>query len=391
MEQKIIELLSNKNTAVLSSIQINDLLGLNTTLEYQELLDTLNKMCKDAVLYHSNKDKYLLFENSHLIKGKLQLKEKGFGFIIESGLDKDIYIKKEDINNAYNDDIVAVELTDKVRNEGRIVRVIKRSEASIIGEITIVKNKCYLHPDKKNIPILEVKNAKEMGVVDGHKVVVRRDGINKAIITDIIGHKNDPNIDMLSIIYEHDFRPDFPDNVIDSLKDIPIEVNDSEMKDRIDLRNEIIFTIDGADTKDIDDAISVKKNSDGTYELGVHIANVSYYVKKGSVIDMEAYNRATSVYLTDRVLPMLPQKLSNGICSLNPEVDRLAFSCVMIIDNQGKIINKKIFKSVIRSKKQMTYEAVNKILENNEIVSGYENFVDNLKLSKLTSNHLTGI
>ena len=116
MEQKIIELLSNKNTAVLSSIQINDLLGLNTTLEYQELLDTLNKMCKDAVLYHSNKDKYLLFENSHLIKGKLQLKEKGFGFIIESGLDKDIYIKKEDINNAYNDDIVAVELTDKIRN-----------------------------------------------------------------------------------------------------------------------------------------------------------------------------------------------------------------------------------------------------------------------------------
>ena len=388
MEQKIIELLSNKNTAVLSSIQINDLLGLNTTLEYQELLDTLNKMCKDAILYHSNKDKYLLFENSHLIKGKLQLKEKGFGFIIESGLDKDIYIKKEDINNAYNDDIVAVELTDKVRNEGRIVRVIKRSEASIIGEITIVKNKCYLHPDKKNIPILEVKNAKEMGVVDGHKVVVRRDGINKAIITDIIGHKNDPNIDMLSIIYEHDFRPDFPDNVIDSLKDIPIEVNDSEMKDRVDLRNEIIFTIDGADTKDIDDAISVKKNSDGTYELGVHIANVSYYVKKGSVIDMEAYNRATSVYLTDRVLPMLPQKLSNGICSLNPEVDRLAFSCVMIIDNQGKIINKKIFKSVIRSKKQMTYEAVNKILENNEIVSGYENFVDNLKLARELSDVL---
>ena len=387
MKEKIIKLLSNKNTTVLNSIQINDLLNLNTTTEYQELLRTLDKLSQEGILYHSNKDKYLLFENSHLIKGKLQLKEKGFGFLIETGLDKDIYINKDDINNAYDGDTVAVEITDKIKNEGRIVKILKRNEKSIIGEVYVVKDKYYIKPDKKNLPILELENAKEKGVVDGHKIMVRRNK-NKAIITDIIGHKNDPNIDMLSIIYEHDFRPDFPKEVIDSLDQIPSEVKESEMEGRIDLRDELIFTIDGADTKDIDDAISVKKNKDQTYELGVHIANVSYYVKKGSILDLEAYNRATSVYLTDRVLPMLPQKLSNGICSLNPEVDRLAFSCVMTIDNQGRIINKNIFKSIIKSKKQMTYEAVNKILEENTIVEGYEKFIDNLKLAKELSDIL---
>lgn len=388
MEEKIIELLSNKNTSVLSSIEINDLLGLNNAVEYQELLNVLNKMCADAILYHSHKDKYLLFSNSHLIKGKLQLKEKGFGFIIESGLDKDIYISKDNINGAYDGDIVAVEMTNKIKNEGRIVRVIKRSILTIVGEVKIINNKCYVYPDKKNVPILEIKNNKNIGAVDGHKVLVRKESGNKGIITDIIGHKNDPNIDMLSIIYEHDFRPNFPDNVIDSLKDIPIEVSLEEIENRVDLRDEVIFTIDGADTKDIDDAISVKRNDNNTYELGVHIANVSYYVKKGSDIDLEAYKRGTSVYLTDRVLPMLPQKLSNGICSLNPNVDRLAFSCVMTIDKNGQIINKNIFKSVIRSKKQMTYEAVNKILEENQIVSGYESFVENLKLAKELSDIL---
>ena len=387
MKEKIINLLSNKDTQVLNLIQINDMLNLSEEEDLRELNYTLDNMVKDGILYRSNKDKYLLFENSHLIKGKLQLKEKGFGFILDSGLEKDVFISKDNINNAMDGDMVIVDIIDKVKNEGKIVRILKRNTNSIIGEVEIINNKCIVHPDKKNISDIEITNNKEIGAVDGHKVVVKREK-NKGIILEIIGHKNDPNIDMLSIIYEHDFRPEFPDVVIDALEEIPNEVNDNEIKDRLDLREELIYTIDGADTKDIDDAISIKKNDDKTYELGVHIANVSHYVKKGSTIDIEAYERGTSVYLTDRVLPMLPQKLSNGICSLNPNVDRLAMSCIMTIDEKGNIISKKREKSVIRSKKQMTYEAVNKILEENEIVEGYEEFIDNLKLASELSDIL---
>ena len=387
MKQKIIELLSNKDTQVLTLIQINDMLNLKGEESLKELNSTLEEMVKDATLYRSNKDKYLLFENSHLIKGKLQLKEKGFGFILDSGLEKDVFISKDNINNAMDGDIVIVDIIDKVRNEGKIVRIIKRNTDSIIGEVEIINNKCIVHPDKKNIADIEITNNKEIGAVDGHKVVVKREK-NKGIIINIIGHKNDPNIDMLSIIYEHDFKPEFDEIVLKALEEIPNEVTEKETIKRLDLRDKLIYTIDGADTKDIDDAISVNKNKDGTYELGVHIANVSYYVKKGSVIDLEAYDRGTSVYLTDRVLPMLPQKLSNGICSLNPNVDRLAMSCIMTIDNKGNIIDKKISKSVIKSKKQMTYEAVNKILEENETVKGYEEFIDNLKLANELSDIL---
>ena len=387
MKEKIIELLSNKETQVLSQIQINDMLNLSGEEELRELIYTLDNMVKEGILYRSNKDKYLLFENSHLIKGKLQLKEKGFGFILDSGLEKDFIISKDNINNAMDGDIVIVDIIDKNKNEGKIVRILKRNTDSIIGEVEIINNKCIVHPDKKNISDIEITNNKEIGAVDGHKVIVKREK-NKGIIIQIIGHKNDPNIDMLSIIYEHDFKPSFDDNVIKALDDIPSEINEADCHGRMDLRNELIYTIDGADTKDIDDAISVKKNNDGTYELGVHIANVSHYVKKGGVIDLEAYDRGTSVYLTDRVLPMLPQKLSNGICSLNPNVDRLAMSCIMTIDDKGNIIDKKIGKSVIRSRKQMTYESVNRLLEENIIDKGYEEFADNLKLAEELSEIL---
>ena len=195
----------------------------------------------------------------------------------------------------------------------------------------------------------------------------------------VIGHKNDPGVDILSIVYKYGINDKFPDEVLEELKDIPDSVLQDDYKNRRDLRNEVIFTIDGKDTKDIDDAISIKKKGDN-YILGVHIADVSYYVKEGSKLYEEAYNRATSIYLVDRVIPMLPHKLSNGICSLNPNVDRLAISCVMEINNKGKVVSHEIFESVINSKKQMNYDSVNKILKENVVEDGYEEFVDDLKL-----------
>ena len=217
----------------------------------------------------------------------------------------------------------------------------------------------------------------------------RNDGKNyTGEIIKIIGHKNDVGVDILSFVYQYEFNPTFPDEVISATDEIPTEVSQSDKEGRVDLRDKTIFTIDGDDTKDIDDAISIKKLSPDVYELGVHIADVSHYVKRDSILDKEAYERGTSVYLVDRVIPMIPHKLSNGICSLNPNVDRLALSCVMNINSKGYVISYKIFPSVIRSRKQMTYNCVNQILEKNTTPEGYEPFVNDLKLMNELSNIL---
>lgn len=223
-----------------------------------------------------------------------------------------------------------------------------------------------------------------MNAMPGHKVLVRLlnrqdNGYNAEVLT-IIGHKNDPGIDILSIVYKYGIEVEFNDEVKNELNAIPDSVSEEETKNRVDLRNEIIFTIDGDDTKDIDDAISIEKLENGNYKLGVHIADVSYYVKEKTALYETAMERGTSVYLADRVIPMLPHKLSNGICSLNPNVDRLAISCIMEIDNNGKLISHDIFESVIKSRIQMTYKKVNKVLEENIIPEGYEEFADKLRL-----------
>ena len=249
----------------------------------------------------------------------------------------------------------------------------------------------YVHPDKQGYMDLLIPNDKLKGAVPGHKVLIKP--INEGHehiceILRIIGHKNDVGVDILSYVYQYEFDPVYSDKVMSEVETIPTEVSEEDIQGRVDLREETIFTIDGDDTKDIDDAISIKKLSPDTYELGVHIADVSHYVKKDGVIDRDAYDRGTSVYLVDRVIPMLPHKLSNGICSLNPNVDRLALSCVMNINTKGHVTSYKIFKSVIRSRKQMTYNCVNEILENNIIPEGYEPYVSDLNLMNELSNIL---
>ncbi len=387
MKERIIELL--KQNTSLNIIDINDILGLNTPVEFSELQKLVNEMCEEGILYHSNKDKYLLFENSHLVKGKLQLKSSGYGFILGTGLEKDIYINERDINGALDGDIVAVEVTNRRDFEGKIVKILKRNDKVIIGEVVVKDNKFYVTTNKGGSDIyIPFDNLN--GAVEGHKVVVKRDEKNRTIgeIVTIIGHKNDVGVDILSYVYEYGFKPKFPDEVMLEVDNIPDSVLEKEIEGRIDLRDKKVFTIDGADTKDIDDAIFCYKNDDNTYTLGVCIADVSHYVKMGSKIDIEAYERGTSVYLVDRVLPMLPHKLSNGICSLNPEVDRLALSCIMNIDSRGNVINYDICDSIIRSRKKMTYDAVNSILEKDIVPEGYEDFVDDLKTMNDLSNIL---
>lgn len=392
MESKILEILSGKNKS-LTIMEINDLLGLHTIEEYQELEKTLNRLCMEAQIYYSEKKKrYTLFSNTNYMKGKLIVNPKGYGFVILDDNDReDIFINSRNMLDAKSNDIVLVEYINKHNKEGKVTKVIKRDESNLVGLFDSENGIDYVILDKKEYGKYIIPKGFSKGAVPGHKVLVRRlfnGAFNEAEVIKIIGHKNDVGIDILSYVYEYGFDPTYSDDVMAEVEKIPSEVSEEEMLSRTDLRDKMIFTIDGKDTKDIDDAISIEKIDNDKYILGVHIADVSHYVKKGSYLDDDAYERGTSVYLVDRVVPMLPHKLSNGICSLNPNVDRLAMSCVMEINGKGYVSDYQIFKSVIRSKKQMNYDDVNSILEDNVIPSGYEEYVDTLRTMNELSNIL---
>ena len=389
MRDSIINVLKNSDRA-LDIYELKDKLNLNTADEYKELSDELRKLEDEVIVYHSNKDKYMMLENSHLRKGIMRANKKGFGFVEVDGLTDDVYVSADNMNGAIHDDVVLVEITSKMnidRIEGRVLKIIERKIKRYIGLINFDKNGLgHITLDDSKIKLnIEVPREKSLNAVDGHKVVVEIDkqlGNNRCIghVVEIIGHVNDPGVDILSIVYKYNINVDFPDDVKDEVSKLPMQVYQSDLVGRHDLRDEMIFTIDGDDTKDIDDAISVDRLPNGHYKLGVHIADVSYYVKEGSPLDNEALERGTSVYLVDRVIPMLPHELSNGICSLNPGVDRLAISCVMEFNVDGKQLSYEIFPSVIRSRKQMTYKKVNSILEKNIVPEGYEEFADKLRL-----------
>ena len=390
MEEKIIELLSSVDSPAKSAIEINDELGYTNIEDYKKLEECLNKLVVKGILYYSEKKKrYLLLENSHLIKGKFLMNSKGFGFVEIGDDKKDIYINKDNLNGARNNDIVLIELIGD-KTEGKIIKILSRDEDSFVGTIYFKEGKCYAKPDKKGNIDIEISSEYTKGLVDGHKVLIKPINGNKylGMVLHVIGHINDVGVDILSFVYANNFDPTYSDELIEYLKTIPDEIDKKDIEGRLDLRNLTIFTIDGDDTKDIDDAISVKKNSDGTYELGVHIADVSNYVIEGSPLDKDAYERGTSVYLVDRVIPMLPHQLSNGICSLNPNVDRLAMSCIMTIDNKGEVKHYDIKPSVIRSRIQMTYKNVNNILDKNIVADGYEDYVSDLQLMRELSDVL---
>ena len=389
MRDDIINILKNSDRA-LDIYELHDMLHINTVEEAKELTDELRKLTEEVIVYHSNKDKYMMLEKSHLRKGVMRTNKKGFGFVEVDNLDDDIYVAQDNMNGAIHDDIVLVEITSKMnldRLEGRVLKVIKRQVQRYIGEITFdAKGKGHIKLDDNKIKLnIEIPKDKSLNAVDGHKVVVELvKKLNNNLkyegkVVEIIGHKNDPGVDILSIIYKYNINTTFPDDVKEEVANINMEVLPGEYHGRRDLREQMIFTIDGDDTKDIDDAISIEKFANGHYKLGVHIADVSYYVKEGSPLDNEAMERGTSVYLVDRVIPMLPHELSNGICSLNPNVDRLAISCVMEFDSTGKQLDYEIFPSVIKSRIQMTYKKVNSILEKNVVPEGYEPYADTLR------------
>ncbi|MFC4618620.1 ribonuclease R [Camelliibacillus cellulosilyticus] len=355
---------------------------------YKSLVKTLNQLEDNGLVVRTRSNRYGLPEKMNLVRGKVQGHAKGFAFLIPEDSDaKDIYIHQNDLNGAMNGDTVLVRLSpeaSKARPEGVVIRLLERGTKTIVGTFLDSHHFGFVSPDDKRIPN-DVFIPKEAtgGAVDGHKVVVELTKYPdehkhaEGRVIKILGHKNDPGVDILSIIFKHGIPTDFPDEVLQEAASAPSEITPEELQGRRDLRGETIVTIDGADAKDLDDAVNVMKLPNGNYRLGVHIADVSYYVKEGSALDKEAFERGTSVYLVDRVIPMLPHRLSNGICSLNPKVDRLTISCQMDITPEGKVVNHDIFPSVIRTTERMTYTDVRKILlrEDETVVERYKELV----------------
>ncbi len=397
MKEQIIDLLKKENKAYTVD-ELAKMLELNNFKGFEALIKELNVLEDELIIYRTKKDKYMLLSNSNLKIGTMASNKKGFGFVVVNG-EEDIYISSENMNEAIHGDKVVVEIISKkgIDFEGRIVKIVERKIKQLVGEFVTIKNKHYLKLDEEKIRLsilIDEKNT--LGAVDGHKVLVKigkKIGKNEYIgqIIKIFGHKDDPGVDVLSIAAKYEIKDEFSKEVEEEVNNILNEVSEKELVGRTDLRSKMIFTIDGSDTKDIDDAISIDILPNNNYLLGVHIADVSYYVRENTKLDAEAYERGTSVYLADRVIPMLPHKLSNGICSLNEGVDRLTVSCDMEINQTGEIVNYNIYESVINSKKKMNYKSVNEILENNKVVEGYEPFIDVLKqmheLSKIVRKY----
>jgi len=381
MKEQILNVMNDRYEA-LDIIEINDLLELTTVEDLSKLGNAIDDLVKENLIYKTKKGKFILFKNCPSLKvGVLTINKKGFGFLIVPN-GEDIYIDKSNINNAINDDKVLIEIINNHgKTEGKVLRVLNRDLNNLIGEVFYLNNKPYikLEDKKKNIDIkLDEKSTR--GIVEGTKVIVsveKEMSKNKYMgrITTVIGHRDDPGIDIKLIAYKHNIYEEFSTKALEQTDEIPVEVEEKDKIGRIDLTDKLIFTIDGADTKDIDDAISYEYK-DGLHELGVHIADVSYYVTENSYLDKDALERGTSSYLADSVIPMLPHKLSNGICSLNEGVIRLTQSCIMKIDNKGNIVDYDIFPSFIKSKKKMTYGKVNDIIMRNIIDPEYVEYAD---------------
>ncbi|MDK3964407.1 ribonuclease R [Staphylococcus pseudintermedius] len=407
LKEEIITIIKSADYEPMSVSDFQDALGLSSADSFRDLIKILVELEQTGMVTRTKQDRYQKQQqktNSGLVRGTLSQNKKGFAFLRPDDQEmEDIFIPPTKINRAMDGDVVLVEVKKsrgdfrKGKFEGEVKAIESHSIKQVVGTFSEARHFGFVVPDDKRImQDIFVPKGQELGAVEGHKVLVQitqySDGTNspEGQISAILGHKNDPGVDILSIIYQHGIEIEFPDDVLKEAENVPETIQPDELKGRRDLRDELTITIDGADAKDLDDAIAVKKLDNGNTELTVSIADVSYYVTEGSALDREAYDRATSVYLVDRVIPMIPHRLSNGICSLNPEVDRLAMSCRMEIDAQGQVVKHEIFESVIHSNARMTYDAVNRIITDKDAVTRaqYPEIVPMLDLAQTLSQQL---
>ena len=353
----------------------------------EELKKVLDLLMEEGKIGISKKGKYGRAKEFARV-GIFTGHARGFGFVTVEGQEEDIFIPAEKTSGAMNGDRVQVAREETgpkgKRPEGVVLKILERANETVIGYYQKNKNYGFVLPDNQKLSQdIFIPQGKDMGAVTGHKVVVKITDFGgerrkpEGIVTEIIGHVNDPGTDIASIIKAYGLPEEFPQEVMREAGLMPGRVDERETEGRLDLRRLQTVTIDGEDAKDLDDAITISKEGDGRYTLGVHIADVTHYVREGKPLDEEALKRGTSVYLVDRVIPMLPHKLSNGICSLNVGEDRLALSCIMDIDDRGNVLGHRVAETVIRVDRRMTYTAVNAIVTDRDqaVMEEYQDFV----------------
>ena len=380
---------------------IEDALHISTTEDKDEIGKAIDALEKDYKLYVSKNHQYILYEISkNLRAGELSVNKKGDGYVkvFNMSNESDIFVPRDELKYSLDGDIVAVEMVefdgkddkrfrpkDPEKRSGKVIKILDRDLSNIVGEIVKGEDGLEFKSLDKRDATFILDEEELTGCVEGEIVVleaVNNLGKNQftATIKDKLGHKDDAGMDIKIICAKHEVYDEFPQDVIEELDTIPDAIDDKDRVGRVDLTDKMIFTIDGKDTKDVDDAISLEMSEDGKYFiLGVHIADVSNYVLEGSPLDVEALNRGTSCYPPGSVIPMLPHKLSNGICSLNEDVDRCAVTCEMKIGRDGLVKGFDIYPSIIHSKKKMNYDDVNSIIEKDIVPAGYEPFAQTLK------------
>lgn len=394
-EKLIIKFMKDENYIPMKAKEIASIFMVPKN-KYGSFKKVLDKLEEEYKIQKNKKNKYTLITDEYII-GKFKGSEKGYGFVIPENEElEDIFVSKQNTNNAVNGDQVAVKIIVGInsikqgkRKEGQIVKIIKHEKDCVVGTFKKSKNFAFVIPDDKKFGGDIFISKKNFGKArDNHKVVVKitkypqKGKKAEGKVIEVLGGVNEAGVDMLSLIKEYKLPYKFPENVVDEAKGLGNKVDKKDIPNRVDLRGQNIFTIDGQDAKDLDDAVRVTKNKEGNYVLDVHIADVSYYVKEDSLLDKEALLRGTSIYMLGRVIPMLPRELSNGICSLNAGEDRFTLSCTMEIDKNGNVISSDIYKGIINVTKRMNYTDVQKILDGNDkkILKKYEQYIDDFKL-----------
>lgn len=395
LEQRKAMLVSLMNEEAYVPMKLKELaILLNVPKEQrEELKQVLNLLLAEGKISVSKKGKFGKAEAFALV-GVFSGNARGFGFVAIEGQEEDVFIPADRTGGALHGDRVQIVIDSEGRGgrpEGTVVRILEHANETLVGTYEKGKGYGFVIPDNQRISKdIFIPQGCSQGAVSGHKVMVRIKDFGEkkgkkpeGVITEILGHIHDPGVDILSIVRAYGLPEDFPAAVKTQLKQIPDEVKKDSWAGRKDLRDLLTVTIDGEEAKDLDDAISIERAGEG-YRLGVHIADVSHYVQEHTPLDEEAFKRGTSVYLVDRVIPMLPHQLSNGICSLNEGEDRLALSCLMEIDSQGNVTGHEIAETVIRSDRRMTYTAVNAIVTDHDpqVMAEYAEFAEMFLLMK---------
>ena len=390
-KQKIMDLIKDEDYVPMKAKEIAILMRVPKK-EYNKFLEILGELELELKIQKNRKNRYKLVEKTYY-DGIYRKNQKGFGFVRLENEEDEIYISKENSLNALNGDRVLIEIIEeknKVKSaEAKVVKILKHEKDTVVGIFQNNKNFGFVVPDDRSLGTDIFISKKDFGKArDNHKVLVKitkypQNGKNaEGKILEVLGNVNEAGVDMLSLIKEYNLPSTFPEPVIEEAKKCGDTIDEKDIKNRVDFRNKTIFTIDGEDAKDLDDAVRVEKLENGNYKLEVHIADVSYYVKEGSILDQEALLRGTSIYMLGRVIPMLPRELSNGICSLNANEDRFTLSCLMEIDRKGNVINSEIVKGIIKVTKRMSYTDVQAILDNSDkkVVKTYKKYIKEFKL-----------